>query len=194
MTTSNHRPYTYPEGKIDIPSKTGRSGSVKYTDYAIGEFIKNAQTKAWFKDTVFVITADHSTGGSRKISIDPGNYHIPLIIYSPNNIKPVKIEKLASQIDVAPTILAILNMNYTSKFFGHDIVTAKNERAFISNFQQIGYMTNSDLVVLKPIKEVCFYKKNGEGFVKASDKNSQLLEEALSFYQSATNWQTWSKA
>ena len=48
MTTSNHRPYTYPENRIDIPSGTGRSGAVKYTDYAIGDFIKKAKTKPWF--------------------------------------------------------------------------------------------------------------------------------------------------
>ena len=39
MTTSNHRPYTYPDGRIDIPSHTSREGAVKYTDYAIGKFI-----------------------------------------------------------------------------------------------------------------------------------------------------------
>jgi phosphoglycerol transferase MdoB-like AlkP superfamily enzyme len=54
LTTSNHRPFTYPEGKIDIPSHTNREGAVKYSDYAIGEFIREAQKKAWFKDTIFV--------------------------------------------------------------------------------------------------------------------------------------------
>jgi phosphoglycerol transferase MdoB-like AlkP superfamily enzyme len=39
MTTSNHRPYTYPAGKIDIPSATGRGGGVKYADYAVGQLM-----------------------------------------------------------------------------------------------------------------------------------------------------------
>jgi len=60
MTTSNHRPYTFPEGKIDLPSKvSGRAGAVKYTDYAIGKFLREAESKPWFKNTVFVIVADH---------------------------------------------------------------------------------------------------------------------------------------
>ena len=59
MTTSNHRPYTYPQGRIDIPSPGGREGAVKYTDYAIGRFIDQAKTKPWFKETLFVIVADH---------------------------------------------------------------------------------------------------------------------------------------
>lgn len=45
MTTSNHRPFTYPEGRIDIPSRSGRDGGVKYTDYAIGRFIEQARVR-----------------------------------------------------------------------------------------------------------------------------------------------------
>ena len=59
MTTSNHRPYTYPPGRIDIPSGTGRDGAVKYTDYALGHLIEGARKRPWFNDTLFVITADH---------------------------------------------------------------------------------------------------------------------------------------
>jgi len=59
MTTSNHRPYTYPEGRIDIPSHTSRDGAVKYTDYAIGKFLKEASHKSWFRNTLFIIVADH---------------------------------------------------------------------------------------------------------------------------------------
>ena len=58
MTTSNHRPFTYPDGKIDIPSGKGRDGGVKYTDYAIAQFIEQAKTKPWFADTVFVMVAE----------------------------------------------------------------------------------------------------------------------------------------
>src|SRR3546814_9533466 len=66
MTTSNHRPYTYPDGRIDIPSPGGREGAVKYTDYAIGRFIDEASTRAWFADTLFVIVADHDASVDRK--------------------------------------------------------------------------------------------------------------------------------
>ena len=190
MTTSNHRPYTYPDGKIDIPSKTGRNGGVKYTDYAIGEFIKKAKNKPWFEDTIFVITADHTAGSAGKISLDPTKYHIPCIIYSPHNIKQNEIKKLASQIDIAPTILGLLNMSYESKFFGHNIISSKNERAFVSNYQQVGYLTNSEFFVLKPFKKFTSYKKTyDEKFLEK--KEIQFPDLALSYIQSATNWKIW---
>ncbi|MEO8933723.1 MAG: sulfatase-like hydrolase/transferase, partial [Xanthomarina sp.] len=70
MTTSNHKPYTYPEGKIDIPSGTGRNGAVKYTDDAINEFIKNAKAKPWFQNTVFVIMSDHCASSAGRWDLD----------------------------------------------------------------------------------------------------------------------------
>src|SRR5258706_15140573 len=60
MTVSNHRPFAYPPGRIDIPSGTGREGAVKYTDFAIGQFIDDARAKPWFDRTLFVIVADHT--------------------------------------------------------------------------------------------------------------------------------------
>ena len=64
MTTSNHRPFTYPEGRIDIPSGQGRDGAVKYTDYAIGQFLAQAAEKPWFNNTLFVFVADHTSGSA----------------------------------------------------------------------------------------------------------------------------------
>ena len=86
MTTSNHRPYTYPEGRIDIPSGSGRQGAVKYTDYAIGKFLREARTKPWFDNTVFVIVADHGASARGTTDIPVERYRIPLWIYSPKHV------------------------------------------------------------------------------------------------------------
>ncbi len=82
MTTSNHRPFTYPEGKIDIPSGEGREGAVKYTDYAIGQFLKKIHGKPWFNNTVVIFVADHcaSSAGRNEINVD--KYHIPCMVYN----------------------------------------------------------------------------------------------------------------
>ena len=69
MTTSNHRPFTYPDERIDIPSHTGRRGGIKYTDYAIGEFMRKAREKPWFDNTIFVIVADHCASSAGKTDL-----------------------------------------------------------------------------------------------------------------------------
>ncbi len=132
MTTSNHRPYTYPDGKIDIPSHTGRAGGVKYTDYAIDKFLQTAASRPWFKNTVFVIVADHNGGSAGKTSLPAWRYKIPFLIYAPNIIEPNTISKISSQIDLMPTLFSIMNWSYESKFYGKDILDeAFHERAFI---------------------------------------------------------------
>src|SRR3546814_17337021 len=83
MTTSNHRPYTYPDGRIDIPSPGGREGAVKYTDYAIGRFIDEASTRAWLSDTLFVIVADHDETVDGRAYLPVARHHHPMILLAP---------------------------------------------------------------------------------------------------------------
>jgi phosphoglycerol transferase MdoB-like AlkP superfamily enzyme len=150
LTTSNHRPFTYPDGFIDIPSFTGREGAVKYTDYAIGEFLEKAKSHPWFKDTIFVIIADHSAEGRGRTEIPVNTYHIPLFIYSPGFLKPAKIETVASQIDLVPTILSLLNIPDEIQFFGKNILamTKEQERFFSGTYQKVGYYRRGEFVTL----------------------------------------------
>ena len=108
MTTSNHRPYTYPAGRVDIPSGSGRDGAVKYTDYALGRFLEQARAKPWFADTVFVITADHGANARGSSHIPIENYLIPVFVYSPRHVTAQRVDRLMSQIDVPPTLLGVL--------------------------------------------------------------------------------------
>ncbi len=184
MTTSNHRPYTFPEGRIDLPSGGGRDAAVKYTDYAIGEFINKARGKKWFDNTIFVITADHCASSAGKTDLPIQKYHVPLIIYAPKLIKPAIITSLASQIDIPPTILGLLNFKYKSKFYGKNILHSPPNRAFISTYQLLGYLKNNNLVILAPNKKPEQYKVEGSKLIKATN-DIQMVQEAISFYQTA---------
>lgn len=189
MTVSNHRPYTYPEGRIDIPSHTGREGAVKYTDYAIGKFIREAKQKPWFSNTLFVIVADHCASSAGKVQLPVDKYHIPMIFYSPGHITPGKFEKLTAQIDIGPTILGYLNFSYNSKFFGQDVFRMKNsdERAFISTYQSLGYIKNGKLIILDPNKKAATYKPDfTTGNAVTIPADQKLINEAITNYQMAS--------
>jgi phosphoglycerol transferase MdoB-like AlkP superfamily enzyme len=191
MTTSNHRPYTYPEGRIDIRPGTGRGGAVKYSDYAIGDFLRRARERPWFKDTVFVITADHGASARGTTRIPLAHYRIPLLIHSPANIAPGRFDRLMSQIDIAPTLLGLLNMGYSSKFYGHDVfkVPESEDRAFVGNYQTLGYMKDGRLVTLMPQKRVAVIDlppELGLPGPRQGITSRRLREEAISLYQSAS--------
>ncbi|MDR0296907.1 MAG: sulfatase-like hydrolase/transferase [Rickettsia sp.] len=184
MTTSNHRPYTFTKGKIDLPSGGGRNAAVKYTDYAIGKFLELAKTHPWFENTIFVITADHCASSAGKTDLPINKYHIPLLIYAPNILKPQIVDSLASQIDIVPTILGLLKFSYNSKFFGQDILNMPANRAFISTYQLLGFMKDNHLVILRPQEQAKTYKLVGEDKIEIENIPS-LVEEAISFYQIA---------
>jgi phosphoglycerol transferase MdoB-like AlkP superfamily enzyme len=93
MTTSNHRPYDFPAGRIDLPSHSGRKAAVKYADWAIGNLIAEASKKPWFNNTLFVIVADHCASCAGKSEIDVTKHRIPGIIYNPSLVPAQKVSK-----------------------------------------------------------------------------------------------------
>ena len=190
MTTSNHRPFTYPDGKIDIPpSSQTRAGAIKYADYAVGEFLAAAAKKPWFRDTVFVITADHCANSAGKTEIPVRNYHIPLLVYSPAHVKPAAVSALASQLDLAPTLLGLLNFSYDSRFFGRDLLAGRPEgRAFLSTFQKMGLLKDGRLAVLGPKKYLKTYRWDEPALaVEEAAPDAELERDAVAFYQSANH-------
>src|SRR5262245_10368942 len=188
MTTSNHRPYTYPSGRIDIPSGSGRNGAVKYTDYAIGNSLEKARAKSWFDDTLFVITADHGANarGTTRIPVD--KYLIPLFVYAPRHVAPRRVERLMSQIDIPPTLLGLLDFDYYSKFFGRDVLNSPpgSDRAFVANYQTLGYLARDRMVLLQPRRKTEVFRVDRDKNILAAIDDPQALREAIAFYSIAS--------
>ena len=189
MTTSNHRPFTFPTGKIDLP-QGNREGAVKYTDYAIGQLIAKAKTKPWFKDTLFVIVADHCSSVAGKTKLPVAKYHIPMIFYAPDMLSAGHYSLMASQIDIVPTLLDILGKKGDEHFFGQSLFEAHskqiNPRAFISNYQELGYYKNDILIVLSPKQKTEAYKVDPTTMESTPTKmDDNLLNEAIAYYQTA---------
>ncbi len=187
MTTSNHRPYTYPDGRIDIPSPGGRSGAVKYTDYAIGRFIEQASKKPWFADTLFVIVADHCASAAGKSKLPVPGYHIPLILYAPRLLPPGRSDRLVSQIDIPPTLLDVMGLPGDDHFFGKSLFEQQYDqpRAFISNYQELGYLKNGRLTVLGPKQRVETFLIDANGEASPTQVDARLRDEAVAYYQTA---------
>ena len=188
MTTSNHKPYTYPGGRIDVPSGTGRSGAVKYTDYAIGDFLKKAKTKPWYDNTVFVIMADHCASSAGKWELDVANYRIPAIIVNLDGLKGTQIDQQCSQIDVMPTLFSLLGWEYKNNFFGRDVFSIEptEQRAFIGNYRKLGLLKSNNLMVLGDGKTANQYKWNQQdNSLKKEPVDTTFLTQTISFYQLA---------
>lgn len=192
MTVSNHRPFTFPEGHIDL-HQGNREAAVKYTDWCIGDFLETAKSKPWFANTIFVIVADHCHGSAGKVELDVTKYHIPCIIWSPQLIKPRVYDHLCSQIDLVPTLLGLMNWSYTTRSFGQDVFspgyTPEHERIFVSNYQKIAYINQGSFAMLKPKQESTLGRvdlKTGKLAADTSQASKAQLDDTISLYQSAS--------
>ncbi len=194
MTVSNHRPFTFPDGKIERPQpENPRKAAVKYTDYAIGTFIEKARSKPWFDNTLFVVVADHCHESAGKVELDVTKYHIPCVIWNPKLVQPQVYKPLVSQIDLAPTILGLMNWSYTTQFYGEDVLDQgydkSKRRAWVSNYQKIALLRENALAILKPKGEVTLGKVvlgTGEFEADTSGALQPVLDDAVAFYQSAS--------
>ena len=187
MTTSNHRPYSYPSGKIDIPSGKSRNGAVKYTDFALRELFKKAQTKAWYKNTVFVIIADHCASSAGKDEIDVANYHIPAFIINLDDNANNKITKQCSQIDLFPTLFSLMHWDYDSDFFGKNVLDPKfEERSLMGTYRKLVLMKQKKVMILSDQKKQAFYTwEKSDNSLTPLPMDRSFLDETIAWYQTA---------
>lgn len=188
MTASNHVPFTYPSGRIDIPSPGKRAGGVKYADYAVGRFVAMAKKKPWFDNTIFVFVADHCASSAGKAKIPVHRYHIPAIVYAPKMISPRRVDTLASQIDLVPTLLAWLGLEKDDRFVGRDILRLppSDGRALLSTYQNLGYLKGDVMTVLQPRRKIETFRISADGKeAQPMATDPKLAEEAIAYFQGA---------
>ena len=189
MTTTNHRPYTFPDGRVKFANHT-RPGAVAYTDWSIRDFIQRARAKPYFDSTVFVITADHCASSAGKTSLPINHYHIPLWIYSPANFPPQRVHRLMGQLDIPPTLLGMLDFSYRTRFFGHDLfqLPPDREHAFPGTYEKLGYLQNDVLTILEPQRKLeqlkPDYASGDATMVQPVDQS--LVDDAEAYYQVAS--------
>ena len=139
FTASSHHPFAIPEKyqnvyKNDGPNPIHRC--IRYTDHALGEFFRKASKEPWFKNTVFVITSDHTNGVDHKeYGTDLGGFCSPVIIYDASGeIKPGRRNCIAQQIDIMPTLLSYLGYGDRYVAFGQDLLSTKDEDTWAVNY------------------------------------------------------------
>lgn len=160
FSSSNHAPFEFPNGRITPydPIKNTDNNAVKYADYAIGQFFKQAQQSDYWKDTIFLIVADHDirVRGASMVPVD--HFHIPALILGAD-IKPKRISSLASQIDLPVTLLSLMGIQTQHPMPGRDLSRIQPDspgRAMMQYNENYGWMEQTDngnqLVVLRPDK------------------------------------------
>ncbi|HCJ67178.1 MAG TPA: hypothetical protein DHV62_07625 [Elusimicrobia bacterium] len=104
----------------------------KYSDWALGRFIELSQKQNYFKDTIFIIAADSGLLYKPKYDLDISAFHIPLLIYAPHILgnKQKRINTFGGQVDMLPTVMGILKLNYMDNTLGRNLFALKEDEGF----------------------------------------------------------------
>jgi len=193
LTVSNHRPYTYPTGRIQQdPAEKRRAFAVRYADWALGRFMREARAHAFFDSTLFVVMGDHGARVYGAAEIPLSSYEVPVLFYAPGLVSAgVRVNTLASSLDVPPTILGILGLSYESKFFGRDVfhTDSASGRAMMVHNAELALMRGERMAVLGPRSASTIYAVGPSGALSAvaspSATDRELVEEAIAYYAGA---------
>lgn len=154
FSSSNHDPFEFPDGRIELyeqPKQT-RNNAAKYADYAVGEFFKRARASDYWKDTLFLVIADHDSrvGGASLVPIP--RFHIPGVIVG-DGIAPRQDPRIVSQIDMAPTLLSLMGISADYPMLGKDLTRMPADwpgRALMQYDKNFALMRGKDVVILQP--------------------------------------------
>lgn len=183
FSSSNHSPFELPEGKIDfIPGKPkyGVENAVKYADFAIGRFFELAKKESYYKDTVFVVVADHNVRVYGDDLVPVNMFHIPALIIC-DGTKAQKYDTLATQPDVLATALDLIGIGLTYPILGHSIFSDKKQEVSLMMFNDSFALRNRNKVaIIQPNKESLTFTYEKEHLIPASH-DKELERDALAF-------------
>lgn len=182
FTVSNHPPFEFPDGRIDLRGKRKDTleNAVRYADYALGKFFAHAQKAPYWENTVFLVVADHEDKVPGNDLVPVRYFHIPALIIG-SDIRPGIYNKVASQIDLPPTLLSIMGIESNHPMQGHDLLQMPENhpgRAVIQFNNDQAYMVGDQVVIHTPNKPPTQYVfRNGK--LEPTQKQPELIRDAL---------------
>ena len=196
FSLSSHDPFSIPVNRKEIFDKHKGENeldiSVRYSDFSLSEFFEYASGQKWFDNTIFLITADHTLFNSRMNFTS--TYHIPLLMYSPKFIKPGVYDRIASQVDILPSLIDMLNLNTVHSSMGVSFFDTTKTRYCFEIFGEYFCIIDDEFVLITNFeKEPDMYRYKTDPnlsenvALKYKDVTDGLLRKLTAYYQEISN-------
>ena len=192
FSTSNHEPFEFPDGRIQLyeqPKNTVHN-AMKYADFSIGKFFELAKKEAYFKNTIFVVIADHNTRTYGKNLVPVNKFHIPALIIAPNVEKGSTYDNLASQMDIPSTVLALSGITTKSPMPGRNLLKlpkGTKGRTIMLFHETYAFRVDDDIVILNPNAKPLQFKVKSDTELIPVALNEELAKDALAHIVASSN-------
>ena len=192
FSTSNHEPFEYPEGRIKGYDKKAATvnNAMKYADFSIGKFIELAKKEPYYNNTIFIVIADHNTRTFGKNLVPINKFHIPALIIGPNVPKGIVYSKLASQIDIPPTLLSYLGAEFETPMIGRKLnkLNSSTKGRAIMQFNDINaFRVEDQVVIMQPNLQPLQFKIKNDTTLIPVKLDAELAKDALAHVITAGN-------
>jgi len=190
FSTSNHEPFEFPDGQIELyeqPKNTVHN-AMKYADFSIGKFFELAKKEDYFKNTVFIVVADHNTRTYGKNLVPINKFRIPGLIIGPDVPKGKTYDKLTSQIDIPPTLLSMIGMETEHPMVGRNIQQLPDSipgRSIMQFYDICAFRVEDQVVFLQPFKQPVQFKVINDTTLTPVSLDAELAKDALGHAVSA---------
>ena len=194
FTASSHHPFAVPEKykKQFTEEELEIHKCIRYTDMSIGRFFDTASRQPWFKNTIFVLTSDHTNMSNHaEYQTDLGGFCSPIIIYAPSHPEGNTLDKIAQQIDILPTLLGMLHYPKPYFGFGIDLFNTPKEDTWAVNYLngyyqyvRYGYVLQFDGTSTTAVYSLDdkLMKNNIKGKVEVQQKMERELKAIIQQY------------
>jgi phosphoglycerol transferase MdoB-like AlkP superfamily enzyme len=192
FSTSNHEPFEFPEGRIDLyeQPKNTVNNAMKYADFSIGKFFELAKKEAYYKNTIFVVIADHNTRTYGKNLVPVNKFHIPALIIAPNVEKGITYDNLASQMDIPSTVLALSGITTKTPMPGRNLMKlpkGTKGRTIMLFHETYAFRVEDDIVILNPNAKPLQFKVKSDTELIPVALNEELAKDALAHIVASSN-------
>lgn len=196
FTLSSHHPFKVPEKYKDVFVEEGKfplHKCIRYADYSIRRFFETASQMPWFKNTIFVITADHASSKRTHEEYfgEVGGFRIPIIFYDPSGSLPTgRHPGIVQQIDIMPTLLGIIGYDRPYVAFGKDVLATPAEDTWAFNWDFFPQYFKGDYVIRsdgRTVTEIYNYRTDPglkDNLVGRLPEQQQLTDEMNALIQS----------
>lgn len=192
FSTSNHEPFEFPEGRIQLYEQPKNSvhNAMKYADFSIGKFFELAKKESYYKNTIFVVIADHNTRTYGKNLVPVNKFHIPALIIAPNVEKGITYDNLASQMDIPSTVLALSGITTKSPMPGRNLLKlpkGTKGRTIMLFHETYAFRVEDDVVILNPNTKPLQFKVKSDTELIPVALNEELAKDALAHIVASSN-------